>query len=552
MHRIVGLDVGARALRVVALESGFRGFRVLRAAAAELAPDGPSAPPLPERLRAALSALGIELGDDAVAVALPGSLVTSQILTLPFLDPRRIEQVLPAEVEGAIPFEIDEVMWDHAVLSQAGGRSEVLVGVVRKEALREWLTSLQQAGIDPRVVTFGPLALAATAERGLLGGDGRAAARALAAGPAAGAPGAAAAGASESSAAAAGAREALAAAAAAAGSGAAGPAGEAREERVLLIDAEPGRADVALVRGAQGELCRALSPASAAAWDAAEASAEGLDRLLAPLLRDLKITLRARGKAARAPEPPDRVALAGRLARLPGAAARLSAALGLPAAPFALAGAAARLPAGSPPADEVAMAFGLSLRAQQPRGKVNFRKGELAFTRDFSQLRKQAARLSLAVAILLVLSLGLGIARLASLGGQIRDYDDALCSATRRILGQCVSDYRQAVSRLSGDRSKAAGIPRVGAAAVLAEVVAHLPEAAMPQLDEVEATTTSVRIRGTVEAFGAVDPLVSGLKADKCFGDVKQPRTEKLRDGSKVSFSIEFAYTCSGEVPGGA
>lgn len=523
MHRIVGLDLGEGALRVVALESGFRGFRVLRAGAAPLPPDGPEAPPLPERIRAALASLGVELGDDAVAVSLPGSLVASQTLTLPFLDLRRIEQVLPAEVEGAIPFEIDEVVWDHAVLSQAGGRSEVLVGVVRKEALRGWLAALAQAGIDPRVVTFAPLALAAAGERGLLGGDARPA-DLLTATKASGGP-------------------------AEAGAAEAGPSAEPREERVLLIDAEPGRADMALVRGTHTELCRALSPGSAAAWDAAATSAEGLERLLAPLLRDLKITLRARGKGARAP---DRLAIAGRLSRLPGAAARLSQALGVPAAPFALGGPAARLPEGSPPADEVALAFGLSLRAQQPRGKLNFRKGELVFTRDDSHLRKQAVRLSAAVAVLLALSLVLGIARLASLSRQIRTYDDALCTATRRILGQCVSDYRQAVSRLSGDRSKAAGIPRLGASAVLAEVVAHLPEGAMPQLDEVEATTTSVRIKGTVEAFGAVDPLVSGLKANKCFGDVKQPRTEKLRDGTKVSFSLEFSYTCSGEAPGGA
>ena len=167
-------------------------------------------------------------------------------------------------------------------------------------------------------------------------------------------------------------------------------------------------------------------------------------------------------------------------------------------------------------------------------------------------MRRHATRLAGAAAILLLLALVLGVARVSSLGQQMRDYDDALCAATRRTLGRCVSDYRQAVSQLSGGTSKAAGIPRVGAADVLAEVIAHLPEGAVPQLDEVEVTTTSVRLKGTVDGFGAVDPLLSGLKTDKCFGEIKQPRTEKLRDGSKVSFALDFAYTCSGEAPGGA
>jgi hypothetical protein len=66
-------------------------------------------------------------------------------------------------------------------------------------------------------------------------------------------------------------------------------------------------------------------------------------------------------------------------------------------------------------------------------------------------------------------------------------------------------------------------------------------------------TTTSVRLKGTLDGYGALDPLVSGLKTNKCFGEIKPPRTEKLpREGNKVSFALDFPYTCSGEAPGGA
>ena len=33
---------------------------------------------------------------------------------------------------------------------------------------------------------------------------------------------------------------------------------------------------------------------------------------------------------------------------------------------------------------------------------------------------------------------------------------------------------------------------------------------------------------------------------------IPPPRTEKARDSKKVTFALEFAYACSGEVPGGA
>src|SRR3954467_13442279 len=129
MHRIVGLDITADELRIVALQSGFRGFAVADARRVPL-PEGES---LSRRISAAL-AESPPLGDAAVAVAVPAAQVASFVFTLPFVDARRIEQVLPAEVEGAIPFDLDEEGWDYAILSQGDGRTEVLVAVVKKSS----------------------------------------------------------------------------------------------------------------------------------------------------------------------------------------------------------------------------------------------------------------------------------------------------------------------------------------------------------------------------------------------------------------------------------
>ena len=162
------------------------------------------------------------------------------------------------------------------------------------------------------------------------------------------------------------------------------------------------------------------------------------------------------------------------------------------------------------------------------------------------------ARLAIAASILLVLGLGLGMARIASLHRQAKAYDEAVCAATKRILGTCTTDYRQALGQLSGGRSRAAGIPRVSGADAFAELVAHMPDGSMPLLDDVEVTTTAIRVKGVAESYGKVDDIKAALQKDKCFGEIKQPRVEKTRDGSKVSFAFDFAYTCSGETPGGA
>jgi general secretion pathway protein L len=485
MHRIVGLDITADELRIVALQSGFRGFAVTDARRVPL-PEGES---LSERISAALSQ-SPPLGDDAIAVAIPPAQVASFVFTLPFVDARRVEQVLPAEVEGAIPFDLDDVVWDYSVLSQGEGRTEVLVAVVKKTSMRTFLASLSEAGIDPRVVTFAPLVLGDLAERKVLADGG--------------------------------------------------------EGTTALVEAGPDRAELCLLAADRAFLARALSTSSRTLWQAARNDPKAREKILVPLLRDIKISLRAR-----APGELARVVLAGDLAAFPEIAHRFEMELETAAAPVALA--PQYQASNGAEAPEMTLALALALRAQQPRGRVDFRKGEFAFTRALTEVRGQLLQLGIAAVVLVLLAIGLGTARVASLSRQAADYDEALCAATKKTLGNCMTDYRQAVAALSGGRSKAAGIPRVSAADVLAEVMARLPDNSLPVIDDIDLNTSTVRMRGTVESFGKVDDIVAALRKDRCFGDVKQPSTTKARDGSnKINFSLEFSFTCSGELPGGA
>src|SRR5439155_131753 len=119
--------------------------------------------------------------------------------------------------------------------------------------------------------------------------------------------------------------------------------------------------------GASNRCCRArwkgrsLSSAGAALWESARTDPRALDRLLAPIARDLKISLRMRGKAG----VMSRLLVAGELANLPGAVEKLAADLGIQVEPLALAGEAAQVAQG--PGADYALALGLALRAQQPR-----------------------------------------------------------------------------------------------------------------------------------------------------------------------------------------
>src|SRR5512138_1138705 len=156
-QRILGLDLGAHAVKAVLVESTFRGYAVTRTARVPLA--DAEAEPSPARFAPAVKALLADAGlaFDAAVVALPGAGASSLSVTLPFSDPRRIEQTIGFEVEGQIPFDLADVAWDWQPLSVRDGKTDLLVSVVRKDEATALLAALAEAGVDPRaVVPAGP------------------------------------------------------------------------------------------------------------------------------------------------------------------------------------------------------------------------------------------------------------------------------------------------------------------------------------------------------------------------------------------------------------
>ncbi|MFN7133293.1 MAG: pyridoxal-phosphate dependent enzyme, partial [Myxococcales bacterium] len=165
MSRILGLDLGAHSVKALLLESNFRSFTVRSFTEVKLQPE--------TGLKGALEALKADgkLAADQVIVATPGCSVATHLLTLPFTDPRRIEATLGFEVEGQLPYDISEVVYDHQqLLARADGKSEILVGVVRNEEMTNLLTLLNECGVDPRVITTSAVAYQNLLSAGVLAG----------------------------------------------------------------------------------------------------------------------------------------------------------------------------------------------------------------------------------------------------------------------------------------------------------------------------------------------------------------------------------------------
>src|SRR6266568_2992450 len=392
-QRILGLDLGATAVRAIVLESSYRTFAVAAAASAPVALPSEGGPSLRDRqLEAARALLSApELAFDTALVAVPGASAL-HVVTLPFTDPRRIEATVGFEVEGQIPFDLAEVAWDWQQLRTVDGKTELLVAVVRKEELAELLAGLAGASLDPRaVVPPGPV-YASLFGVGVLAGE------------------------------------------------VAVPEGDTPAAEAL-VEVEPGRATLCVVANGACEAARTFptGPAMAAG----------------PIAREVRATLRAwRGRAGPTAAPLRRLVLAGEAPFLAGLAEALQAAVDGPIEALALAGPAVEHinPLQAP---AFALALALALRGHQgsraPR--LNLRRGELAYTRDFQHLRGKVARLGAWVTLVVLLAVVSSGVKVFALSRQERLLDGALCDATQQLIGKCYENDELAVAALRDRKS---------------------------------------------------------------------------------------------------
>ncbi len=520
-QRILGVELGSHSVKAVVLESTFRGHQIVAVEQVPLPPEAEGADLL-SRTVAAVAALGEKLGgfkSEGSAISLPGSSAALPQLTLPFLDARKIEATLAFEVEGLIPFDIEEVLHDHQSIRQIDGKTELAVGVARRTEVEALVKALQGVGLDPRVITVPALALVPLLERALS-------------------------------------RPGLE-------PGATAAVVELGHTRCSIAVGElgPTGATLAWARtfsGGGADLTRALGKefgvpeAEAEAWKHKEGdlgegahdprAAAAMQRALAPLVRELRQSLRAaQGKLKR---PVGALHLVGGASAMRGLPELLARELGVTAERMQSFPEGASALASPELQATHAHAYGLALRAIARGPKlVNLRKGELAFRGDLDWLRGKLGRLT-AMAAVLALLFGAGaFARSFALRRTEEQLDAELCKTTKKILGTCEQDFGRAVSLLQGGDTKASQVPTASALEIFVESTQRMPADVPLKLQEVDITLQRVRFKGLVDSFEGVDQVVAGLKLSSCFGDVRRGRVQRTKE-EKIEFVLEASWIC--------
>lgn len=155
MTRALGIDLEGERVRVAVLRAAYRKVALEHLIEEEIsAHGGPE-----EALKACLEKTGPV---DVICTTLPGGETFVQVLSLPASAAKRLGDVLPFELEAALPLEIDEVVFDFATLgAPADGQLPVLAVAARKESVsREIARVLAATGQEPERVGAAQLELA--------------------------------------------------------------------------------------------------------------------------------------------------------------------------------------------------------------------------------------------------------------------------------------------------------------------------------------------------------------------------------------------------------
>lgn len=96
---------------------------------------------------------------DRVVVSLPVHLMSLRALTLPFSDARKLEKVVPFEIEALLPYPLEEVVVDYHAVDTTDGKTHLLAAAAPRSLVKHYLDQLARAGIDPEWVELDGMAL---------------------------------------------------------------------------------------------------------------------------------------------------------------------------------------------------------------------------------------------------------------------------------------------------------------------------------------------------------------------------------------------------------
>lgn len=534
--KIVGLDLGTHTVKVCELVTAFRNFELVGFGYEPVEVEGEARPDF-EALAAAARRLLERRGllGETLMCALPPGMAATATVELPFDQPKKIEAVLPMQLDDLLPVPVDEVVYDYQVTARReDGGSTVLIAYVRRDRFAELLAALELQGIDPKVVGIGPLSIYNLYDHAI-GAETQAPVAMLDLGH----------GHSELSVFDRGEPQIVRDIA---GGGLQITLALAAAFHVEPAQAERGKISEGFVAPA-GQEDTEVDIEPETATSRRRLVAETCRRALGPVVREVRRSLVAHEmKTGRAVE---RLYLTGGTSLLSGLPEYLEHELKVAVMPLdpLRVGFNKLADSGERVRPFVAKALANSLRAfsRAHQSQVNFRKGDFAYTGDFGFL--QGRVITLAVAALLMIMLGslVALTKKQRLEAEYAAIKARVSAISQPILGYETDDVDALYNTVvASDRTSANPIPEYDALQMLAQISEKIPFDLEVDLDvlDINLENKRMQLQGKTTSGGDVERIVEALRATPCFrGEINKERVEKSVD-DKTKFRLTATATC--------
>jgi type IV pilus assembly protein PilM len=162
MKNVLGLDLGSHTIKAVELRQALRGLEPVQMQLhprAEIdAPTSDGGSSFAEGLARFIELHG--LSTEHVVAALPSDRVSTRRLGFPFREKRKLAQAVPFELEGLIPFDLEDVFIDWMITGGERSTAIVAATVAQRQDVAETLGILDAAACAPRVLEAEGLSLA--------------------------------------------------------------------------------------------------------------------------------------------------------------------------------------------------------------------------------------------------------------------------------------------------------------------------------------------------------------------------------------------------------
>ncbi|MCB9652588.1 MAG: pilus assembly protein PilM [Deltaproteobacteria bacterium] len=545
-QRILGVDIGSWSVKGVLVETAFRTFNVVAAKEIPLPPETEDSTLTSRRIEA-LRAVTEDLRADVVVAGYPGDAAVMRFVSLPYADARRIDQTIAGELEDLLPYELDDAVFSHELLTKDAEGSLSLCAAAQSDRVKETLETFQAAGLDPRFLPIdvvelfnlythllhddasrpeAPPSPSEEAETFIVAApDAPPDARLIVD---------------------IGHERTLVSAA-----GEGGPsllrvlrAGGHDVTRAIAVAYEISMADAEAGKHEDAFVASSRHPA---ATDAAQAMSDVIARGLLPLIRELRRSLQAIRKERRVRIA--RIDLLGGGARIRNLPNYLAEELNVPVAYGVAVEQLLEQHVTAPRrgAYSCALAYALRIAGDERVARVNFRTGEFAYAGQLQSMRERLPFIGAAAAALMILLGAHAFVQYQLSSHREAAIDKEFCAITKDVVGREICEPAIALSVIKQPASALGNfkLPEKSGVAVAAELSHRIPSKLDLTIDEMDISTERARISGVTKSFDAVDEIVGSYAESPCFSDIKKGRLRKTADGTAVEFQLSMRLGCA-------